>query len=349
LDLAVITNGRDALVNGDLGGTWNCRMPERVTLEMELEDRKVSHILRILQSCILLGGLAVGTGTAGAMQLQLNQSAPFLCAAVQGGNTANGTPVIAYSCSGGPNDQWQYVNAQFEGLGTANGQSMCLDIKGQGTAPGTLVDLWDCNGQPNQQWEVINGASVIGAHASTLIYNFQSNLCLDSSGGPSVGGGTQLVVNDCGGTTSQNWTLRAMQFQINANAPYICIAVSGSDTAAGTPVITSSCDGDPSQLWSYAEGQIVGLGSANGANLCMTALSSGRGALVGLDKCTVKESQQWFFRSAGLGSGNAILKPVGTGGVDRCLDSEGGPPVGGGTQLTINPCSGEQHQNWNIR
>jgi len=72
---------------------------------------------------------------------------------------------------------------------------MCLDVKEQGTTPGSLVDLYACNGQQNQQWYLQLGA-IIGV---------QSSLCLDSSGGPASGGGTQLVMNECNQAASQNW------------------------------------------------------------------------------------------------------------------------------------------------
>src|SRR5580698_10625027 len=125
---------------------------------------------------------------ARAAQLQINGNSPYMCAAVQASKTANGTPVIAYSCSGAPDDQWNYIKGQFQGIGSANGAATCLDVKGQGTTAGTLVDLSACNGQLNQQWIVFPGEDK-GLPSSTLIIGVQSGLCLDSSGGPSVGGG----------------------------------------------------------------------------------------------------------------------------------------------------------------
>ncbi|MGA3077714.1 MAG: hypothetical protein ABSG56_29040 [Bryobacteraceae bacterium] len=81
----------------------------------------MSRILRVFGTLALLGMLAASMGPANAAQIQLNTGAPYLCAVVEGGNTAAGTPVIAYSCSGGPEDQWEFVNGQFQGIGTANG------------------------------------------------------------------------------------------------------------------------------------------------------------------------------------------------------------------------------------
>ena len=174
----------------------------------------MTHILQVLGTLSLLVVLA-SLAPANAAQIQLNGNSPYKCIAVANGDTANGTPVILYSCSGGPEDRWNYGDGQFLGIGTANGKSMCLDVKAQGTTAGTLVDLYQCNGQQNQQWEIYgNGA----------IYGVQSGMCLDSKGGTSVGGGTQLVINPCSSTAaSQVWLVRGMQFQLNGNAPYVCI------------------------------------------------------------------------------------------------------------------------------
>jgi hypothetical protein len=190
----------------------------------------------------LLGMLAAGVSPANATVLQIEANAPFVCAAVEGGDTANGSPVLAYSCSVAFDQQWNYVEGQFYGLGTANGVGKCLNVKGAATEPGTLVDLYDCTGGQNQQWKIINGAD-IGLPASTLIRSNQTDLCLDSAG-PSVGGGKELVMHECTGATSQNWNLRNIHFQINSGPPYVCAAAEGAFTANGTPVLAYSCSGD---------------------------------------------------------------------------------------------------------
>src|ERR1039458_2026799 len=61
----------------------------------------MNRILRVLETLVFLGVLAACLGPANAAQLQVNGGAPYLCAAVQGSNIANKTPVIAYPCSRG--------------------------------------------------------------------------------------------------------------------------------------------------------------------------------------------------------------------------------------------------------
>jgi len=277
----------------------------------------------------LLGLLAASLGPANAAQIQLNGA--FKCVAVAGSKTANGTPVIAFSCSGGPEDRWNYVNGQFQGIGTANGAAMCLDVKGGGVTAGTLVDLWPCGTQPNQQWEV-EGNQIVALEAG---------MCLDSSGGPKAGGGTQLVINVCSTAASQDWIVRGLELELNTGAPYLCVNVQGSKTANGTPVMAYSCDGAPNELWNYTGGQFKGLGTDNGKSTCLDVVGAGTtpGTYVDLWPCGTQLNQQWAI----LNTGTILATQSGL-----CLDSAG-PILGGGTQLVINPCTGASSQNWNVR
>jgi hypothetical protein len=313
-------------------------------MESWLEERTMKAS-RLNAACcqsvaiFLLAGAAHAI-PANAAQLQVNTAAPYLCAVVQNGATANDTPVIAYSCAGDPQYQWNYVNGAFQGIGTAKGKSMCLDVKGQGTSPNTVVQLYSCTGNLNQQWEI---------DANGEIQGVQSGLCLDSSGGPPSGGGTQLIINTCSGAASQNWILRGMQFQLSSNSPYKCAAVSSGDTAPGTPAIFYSCADSPNDLWNYVggQGQIQGLGTWNGTSTCLTAAAQKEGSLVTLSPCTGSTDQNWsIFAPAATGPNWVVL-----GGTSLlCLDSAGGPSTGGGTQLLVNNCSDTAgSQNWIIR
>ncbi|WP_410639129.1 ricin-type beta-trefoil lectin domain protein [Amycolatopsis sp. lyj-346] len=71
------------------------------------------------------------------------------CLDASGQGTADGTPVIIWTCSGQANQQWN-VNADGTITGVQSGR--CLDATGQGTASGTRLVLWSCHGQANQKW-----------------------------------------------------------------------------------------------------------------------------------------------------------------------------------------------------
>ncbi len=136
-----------------------------------------------------------------------------LCAAVEASDTTDGTPVIAYSCSGGFNKLWSYAGfGQIQGIGTANGTSTCLTASSP--ALGALVQLSTCGSKPaSQSWSI--SAGPMGGTAIMLDFGIEiqgylgtDSLCLDSGGTTKVGGGPQLIVNECTGVPSQDWDLR---------------------------------------------------------------------------------------------------------------------------------------------
>lgn len=288
--------------------------------------------------------LTINAGRARALALQLNTNAPYTCVAVEGGLTANGTPVIAYSCSGGFDQQWNYLEGQLIG-GTGD---KCLDVADNGTTAGTLVDYYTCHSSQNQQWLI-----KAGENGTTAIVGVQSGFCLDSSGGPSEGGGTQLVINPCSGATSQNWNVRRSLFELNTDAPYRCIAVNNARTVSGTAVLATSCSVAFQDEWDYNFGTLDGIGTANPGTgekyKCLTATGETSGSTVVLSACTatLKATQIWTIENGvllGLPTSTLIV------GVDGlCVDSKGGPPVGGRTQLIIDTCTGATSQNWIVR
>lgn len=107
--------------------------------------------------------------------------------------TADGNPIILYTCTGSANQTWS-----LPGDGTIRVFGKCLDITGGATANGTLTELWTCSGGGNQQWAYRNGNLV----------NPQSGRCLDVPGADSTDG-TQLEIWDCGNAKSnQTWTIQ---------------------------------------------------------------------------------------------------------------------------------------------
>ena len=67
---------------------------------------------------------------------------------VQGGHTANGTLVQAWTCNGTGSQQWQRSGSEL-----VNPQSgRCLDAQSTHTVNGTGLQIWDCNAGPQQSW-----------------------------------------------------------------------------------------------------------------------------------------------------------------------------------------------------
>ncbi|MDH6141667.1 alpha-galactosidase [Kitasatospora sp. GP30] len=113
------------------------------------------------------------------------------CADDSNSSTTDGNPVILYTCTGNPNQQWTLPSdgtirtlgkcltasgtsagswATLNGCGTTGGQSwaarpdgtlvnaasgLCLDVYGGGTADATRLDTWTCGShQANQAWSL---------------------------------------------------------------------------------------------------------------------------------------------------------------------------------------------------
>lgn len=112
------------------------------------------------------------------------------CLDVNGGNSANGTPVDIWTCNGSAGQTWSAPSD-----GTLRALGKCLDATARGTANGTKIELWDCNGGANQQWQALNGG----------YRNPASGRCLDDPNSATADG-TQLVLWDCNGAVNQQWT-----------------------------------------------------------------------------------------------------------------------------------------------
>jgi beta-glucanase (GH16 family) len=114
------------------------------------------------------------------------------CVDVQGGNSADGTPVQLYHCNGTDAQKWTMASD-----GTVRALGKCLDVKSGGTANGTRVQLYTCNGTGAQKWLYTS------IHE---LYNPQSAKCLDVTDW-NTADGTPLQIWSCSGNANQKWTV----------------------------------------------------------------------------------------------------------------------------------------------
>lgn len=91
------------------------------------------------------------------------------CLDVLGSNTADGTPVIIFHCTGTFNQQWNSVNGQIIGIG-----NKCLDTVGSSAADGTKLQIFTCNGSNSQVWTIGFG-TISGGVASKCVEIPSSN------------------------------------------------------------------------------------------------------------------------------------------------------------------------------
>jgi alpha-galactosidase len=169
-------------------------LPNCTATAKDLWTGTTSTVSSSLTATIPAHGTAVwrltpGAGCAAAVPTGQITGNGAKCMDVTGSGTADGTPVILYSCSGNSNQRWtQPGDGTFHSLGkcltasgtpagsyavlssctgaavqnwtvkgdgtAANGSSgLCLDVYGGGTADLTKIDTWSCgNHQANQAW-----------------------------------------------------------------------------------------------------------------------------------------------------------------------------------------------------
>ena len=103
------------------------------------------------------------------------------CVDISGLNTANGTPIQLWDCTGNWNQRWTSTNGAL-----VNPQSgKCLNAPG--TANGTRLTLSTCTGSTAQQWQIRSNGNIA---------NVQSGRCLDAVN-QGTGNGTLLQIYDC--------------------------------------------------------------------------------------------------------------------------------------------------------
>ncbi|MFD9129734.1 RICIN domain-containing protein [Kitasatospora sp. NPDC059571] len=136
-------------------------------------------------------GSARSTRAVTVDRLSLRLAAdPRQVANVQGGATANGTPVIQYPWTGQPNERWEATptgGGYYRFTSFASGK--CLNVQGGGTADGTPVIIYTCGGYDNEQWKLVPKG--IGYQ----IVAKSSGKCLNVRG--AVGVGNALVQYTC--------------------------------------------------------------------------------------------------------------------------------------------------------
>lgn len=103
------------------------------------------------------GGGGGGTGSDivnnGIYTLKAKHSG--LCADVAASGTQDGANVAQWSCHGGNNQRWQFIdlsNGYYEIKARHSGK--CLDVRFSGTSNGTNIHTWSCNRTNAQQWKV---------------------------------------------------------------------------------------------------------------------------------------------------------------------------------------------------
>ncbi|MEU9419598.1 ricin-type beta-trefoil lectin domain protein [Streptomyces sp. NPDC048272] len=95
------------------------------------------------------------------------------CLDVQGGGTADGTPVQVYTCTAGSGAQTWQLFGDDRGLHVRNTKSFkCLEVAGNKAANGTKIQIATCNSSPAQTWD-------FNLRATTALKNVGTGKCVD--------------------------------------------------------------------------------------------------------------------------------------------------------------------------
>jgi hypothetical protein len=155
-------------VNGVLRGLRHgCAPPSRGTCGADGHGTAVERRLPCRRPCFIV---SVRSGKA------LDAS---------GGATANGTPIIQWTYTGGTNQQWRLTrNSAGYYTITGVGSGKALDIPYATTWPGTQLHLWTPTGQPNQQWVIApsdNGNYTIESRSNAYLVDVSANSTADGA------------------------------------------------------------------------------------------------------------------------------------------------------------------------
>ena len=114
-----------------------------------------------------------------------------------------------------------------------------------------------------------------------------SGRCLDVLGG-TADDGTQTVIWDCNGGTTQTITASGNQLRINGK----CLDADNNGTANGTKVIVWTCGTGTNQQWSPQDDGTI-LGTQSGKCLDVDRAATANNSAVILWTCTAAANQQW--------------------------------------------------------
>ncbi|WP_074711853.1 sigma-70 family RNA polymerase sigma factor [Arthrobacter alpinus] len=107
----------------------------------------------IIADCVDSGGPQRWAYDAATGTLSATVADATYCLDAEGSGTGNGTHVIAWTCTGQPNQRWTVDQTNKTIIGVPSGR--CLSIQDAETSNNSQVELWDCTANSiNQQWMV---------------------------------------------------------------------------------------------------------------------------------------------------------------------------------------------------
>ena len=159
--------------------------------------RQIVRISTAFLCVVAFVGTISGTATAYTTFRIVNALPDVtLCVTPYGGRTANGTPLVQWTCTWDPSQDWRYVETSWGDLIVNNKSGRCLTPSGGGVDNGTYLTLWDCDSnKASQKWGLDNSA---------ILENLNSGKYITPYGGGSASG-TRLTLWSWTGSVYQHW------------------------------------------------------------------------------------------------------------------------------------------------
>jgi len=253
------------------------------------------------------------SGTAGLVR-QVGGSGK--CLNDPAGNTANGTTINLWSCSGKSNQRWTVVQD-----GTLRTGGKCLSTAGDSKSNGAKLQLETCNAS--------DGAQLWQAATDGQLVNPQSGKCLDVPAA-SAANGVQPVIEPCANSTSapnEHWLRPSAA--IASGQPGKCAAVSG------TAVVLATCANVAAQQW-----QAQPDGTFRLTGQCLLAGGTTVRSILSVGSCSGGAATKWKLVSAG---------PIATelvSAVSRLCVSA--PLTSKNNRLVLAPCANAPATTWRV-
>ncbi|WP_435056322.1 ricin-type beta-trefoil lectin domain protein [Streptomyces venezuelae] len=140
-----------------------------------------------------------GVGAVGESPATIQvRGASGKCLDVQGGGTADGTPVQVYTCNGGGAQSWQLFGDDH-GLHLRNSKSFkCLEVASNKNANGTKIQISTCNSSPAQTWD-------FNLRATTGLKSVGTGKCVDL---PAYDNSVDARLWDCNASAPQQFDVK---------------------------------------------------------------------------------------------------------------------------------------------
>jgi GH25 family lysozyme M1 (1,4-beta-N-acetylmuramidase) len=230
-----------------------------------------------------------------------------------GSQTANGTAVNLWSCTGKANQSWTMVQD-----GTVRVQGKCLQVAGGSKANGARLELWACNsGNGAQQWQVGTDSQLVNPQSGKCLY-------VPSSNAPN---GTRPVLSSCNNSANDHW-LRPTA-NVYSGDPGKCLAASGST------VVLANCANTSAQHWKQWWSGALQLGTK-----CLTEAGATSGSGLSVGSCSGAAATKWQLRPAG-----PIATELASAASGLCVTA---PSAANGVKLVLGACSTSQAATWHV-